>query len=277
MTEPQATQPQIPLFELIGQVWAIRAAAAFARLHGPDKLGDRSLTTAGLARAMEVDADALGRILRVLTRLGIVERTNELWRLTAYGAQLRSDVPGSLRHFLMAETDACHWLSWGQVEHSLRTGRPAAPEALGTDAWSYLQARPDDARVFAASMTNISAMATGAVLEAYDFSEARHIVDVGGSQGAFLAAVLAVVPQAKATLFDQPHVVADGSPVLASAGLTDRVELRGGSFFDAVPSGGDIYLLKHILHDWNDDDSIRILRHCHRVLPPAGRVLVVES
>jgi hypothetical protein len=261
----------------ITSIWATRAAAAFARLHGPDKLAYGPLTSTELARAMNVDLDALRRLLRALGPLGIVARSDaERWHLGDVGQLLRSDVPGSLRSLLLIESAPAHYLPWGQCEHSIRTGQPATGPALGGDIWSYYERHADEAREFADAMTGISALSTGAAIAAYDFSQARSVVDVAGSHGAFLSAVLRQVPDARGILFDLPQVIDDAYAPALAADVAARIDKRSGSFFEAVPSGADTYLLKHILHDWNDDDCVRILRVLATAMPKTARLVVVE-
>jgi len=272
-----AAPPQLTVLQWITDTWATRAVAAFARLHGPDELAHEALTVHELATAMSVDVDALARLLRALAILGVVVRADAgRWRLGDVGQCLRSDVPGSMRSLLLIESNPAHALPWSRCEHSIRTGQPATGPSLGCDIWSYYESNPDQAQEFAGAMTSLSALAIGAVLAAYDFSQVRCVVDVAGSHGAFLSAVLQRVPEARGILFDLPHVIASAEAPLRAASVADRVETRSGSFFESVPSGGDTYLLKQILHDWNDDDCVRILRAIAAAMPTTARLLVVE-
>ncbi|WP_394847177.1 SAM-dependent methyltransferase [Pendulispora brunnea] len=264
------------VLQLISNMWAVQAAATFARLSGPDHLAAGPKSAHALAADMGVDADALARLLRGIARAGIVQRQGEAWALTATGNLLRRDVPGSMRAFLIVQMAPAHWLPWGQMDHSIRTGGPATHLTLGMDYWSYCKSHPEEGRDFAAAMTSLSTMAIEAVLAADDFTGARCVVDVGGSHGALLEAILARVPHARGVLFDLPHVVEGAGPALRAANLVDRVELCAGSFFESVPSGGDTYLLKHILHDWSDNECVTILGRIREVLPKDGRLVVVD-
>jgi hypothetical protein len=268
--------PQAAILQLVSNMWATQGVATFARLSGPDHLAAGPQTAGALAAEMGVNADALTRLLRGIALAGVVRRQGDAWALTPLGDALRNDAPGSMRAFLVAEMAPGHWLPWGQMEHSIRTGGPATHVALGMDYWSYCKGRPEEGRDFADAMTGLSAMAIEAVLAADDFAGARCVVDVGGSHGALLTAVLGSVATARGVLFDLPHVVDGAAAGLRAAKIADRVDLEAGSFFERVPSGGDTYLLKHILHDWNDDECMTILGNIQKVLPKDGRVVVVE-
>jgi hypothetical protein len=269
--------PPAVILQLVTNLWATKSVATFARLRGPDGLASGPKTAAALAAELGVHEGALARLLRGIALAGIVNQSSDgRWALTPVGEVLRSDVPGSMRALLIAETAPGHWLPWGEMEHSIRTGGPATTKALGTDAWSYYRQHPDEANDFAEGMSGISTMAAMAVLGTYDFSACRRVVDVGGSHGTMLAGVLSRVPEAKGVLFDLPDVVAGAAPTLRAAGVDGRVEIVPGSFFDGVPSGGDTYLLKFILHDWSDDECVGILKKVRSALAPNGRVVVIE-
>lgn len=276
MTSAQAPSPQTAIFQLVTNMWTTQAVATFARMCGPDRLASGPKTTAVLAAELGVNADALGRLLRGVALAGVVCRHGDGWALTSVGSALRRDVPGSMRAFIVAEMATGHWLPWGQMEHSIRTGGPATHIALGMDYWTYCRSHAEEGREFAAAMTSLSSMAIDAVLAVEDFGGARCVVDVGGSHGALLAAVLARVSQARGVLFDLPEVVEGAVEALRAAGVAHRVELKAGSFFQSVPAGGDTYLLKHILHDWGDEQCVTILANIAKVLPRDGRIIVVE-
>jgi hypothetical protein len=166
--------------------------------------------------------------------------------------------------------------AWGDLLHSVRTGAPAFPRQFGTDYFAYLAAHPEADRVFNAAMTGWTTQLATAVVEAYDFAPFGTIVDVGGSYGTLLAAILSRSPQTRGILFDQPHVATAAAEHLAAAGIADRCTAVGGDFFVAVPEGGDAYILAQILHDWDDERSVAILRQCRRAMPDHGKLLVVE-
>jgi hypothetical protein len=275
--EPTAPPPPAAVLQLILNVWATQAAASFARFGMADILARGPLSSDDIAARAHTNRDATYRLLRALAGIGVVQALpDHRFSLTPVGECLRADVPGSMRSLLIAEMAPGHWLPWGEIDHAVRTGTPATIPTLGKAAWQYYGEHPQEAEHFARGMSGISGMATQAVLESYSFAGAALVVDVGGSHGALLTAVLHAVPGARGILFDQPNVIPGAAPALAAAGVADRVTTVGGNFFERVPEGGDVYLLKHILHDWNDDECVQILATCGKAMDPRGRVVVVE-
>ena len=160
--------------------------------------------------------------------------------------------------------------------HSVRTGEPAFPHLYGTSAWEYRAAHPEEDAVFKAAMTSLSSGVVDAVVRSYDFSGIRVLLDVGGGEGVLLAAILTANPSLRGILFDQPHVVGSVGPLLQRAGVADRCEVVSGSFFETVPGGADAYLLKSVIHDWDDEATMEILRTCRAAMDERGKLLVVE-
>jgi hypothetical protein len=195
---------------------------------------------------------------------------------TALGAALRADAPNSLAGWAAFVGEPYHWQAWGALEHSVRTGENAFRHVHGTDSWTFRARHPELSASFDRAMTALSRQVAAAVLAAYDFGRFRTVVDVGGGNGALLAAILARHPATRGVLFDQPHVVAGAPPLLAAAEVADRCQVAGGSFFETVPAGGDAYVLKSILHDWEDEDCVRILQVCRRAMADGAALLVVE-
>ncbi len=176
----------------------------------------------------------------------------------------------------MIDGAECNWRAWGQLRHSVMTGEPAFDHAFEMRFFDYLRQHPATAASFDALMAERTLPWARAIVEAYDFSSLRTLVDVGGGYGALLVAILTAHPRLRGILYDLPHVIAGARPRLTAAAVTDRCDAIAGDFFAAVPDGGDGYLLKHILHDWDDDRCIAILKNCRRVMPSDGRLLVVE-
>ncbi|HZD17722.1 MAG TPA: methyltransferase [Actinomycetota bacterium] len=271
-------QPQVDddaasrLFRIAAAYRESQILAAVAQLRIADRLADGPKRADELAAEVGADEDALRRLLRVGVALGIVGRPGPgLYAQTELSELLRSDRP--FRSSIIAITAAGHWLPWGRLTESVRTGRPTAEPALGADIWGHFRRHPDEARHFTELMGMISADIASAVVGAVDLSEANVIVDVGGSHGVLLAALLRANPQARGVLFDLPEVVADASP---DPEIADRVDVVAGSFFEEIPGGADVYLLKNILHDWADGDCVRILSNCRSAMRPDGRVLAFE-
>jgi hypothetical protein len=195
--------------------------------------------------------------------------------LTPLAEGLRADAPASMRAFIMMMGEDWHWRAWGELLESVRTGQSAFEHVFGCGLFAYFAARPEAARVFDAAMTSRTDQEKAAVLAAYDWP-AGTIVDVGGGVGALLAAILARRPDAHGVLFDLPHVTTDATERIEQAGVSQRCKVVAGDFFQEVPPGGDLYLLKKIIHDWDDQHALAILRNCRAAIADGGRLLVIE-
>jgi len=265
------------MFQLITGYWASQAVGVAARLGVADQLADGSRSSDDLARAVGADSQALYRVLRMLASIGVFRETAPgSFALTPLGETLRTDAPGSMRYFAIAETAFGHWAPWGRLLDSVQTGRPMAREALGEELWQWYGKNPEEAGFFSAAMGNLSALAASELVRVYDCATVRTVADVGGAHGVLLAAILDANPAARGVLFDLPHVIATAGEVIAARGLTDRCELVSGDFFAAVPGGADLHILKQIVHDWDDEHATRLLATCHRALTPAGKLLLIE-
>jgi hypothetical protein len=252
-----------------------QALGAVARLGVADQLAQGPQTSAQLAEAVGANLDALTRTMRALAGAGVFATPAPgSWALTPVGECLRTDVPGSLRHLVIAETDHAHWAAWERFIHAVRTGMPQSEAALGCKPWDYYATHAEDGHAFGKAMANISSMATGPVLSSYDFSKAATIADVGGGYGALLAAILRAQPKARGILFDQPQVVTAAGKVLGD--VDGRVERVSGDFFSQTLPRADLYLLKHILHDWDDAGCTKILKNVRAGMGAGARLLVIE-
>lgn len=242
-----------------------------------DLLTEKSRTIDELAAATGTHAPTLYRLLRALASVEILhELDDRRFELTPLGEKLRSDVPDSIAGWAAFIGRPYHWQAWAGLLHSVRTGENAFRQVHGTDVWTYRSTRPDESAIFDGAMTSNSRRSNQALLAAYEFGRFRTIVDVGGGNGALLAAVLDAYPEAQGVLFDQPHVVSGAASLLDRAGVANRCRIVGGSFFDSVPHGADAYVLRAIIHDWGDDSAIRILGVVRHALAKDGRVLIIE-
>lgn len=271
------TAPHQQLDQLISGYWVSQAIYAAAKFGIADQLAQGPRSVVDLSQATATDPDALYRLLRALASVGIFEeRESRCFALTPLAEPLRSDVPGSKRA-LSLMMGGNQFRAWAEIAYSVETGRTAFEHLFGQPIFDYLGEHPEEARIFDAAMTGIHGREAAAVLEGYDFSGIERLADIGGGNGSQIAAVLQRHPRMKGVLFDLPHVVERARGPLESAGLLDRCELVGGSFFEAVPPGADAYLMRHIIHDWNDEQALTILRNCHAAMSPHSRLLVVES
>ena len=269
--------PGATLGRLIVGFQVSQAIHVAATLGVADLLADGARTSDELAAATDSDAGSLYRLLRALASVGIFhEDEGRRFSLTPMGALLRSDVPGSLRGWAMHVGRPYFQEAWGHLEHSIRTGDNAFQHVHGTDVWAYRAEHPDESAIFDLAMESLTAASNRALLDAYDFGRFGSVVDVGGGNGALLAALLGEFPAMRGVLLDQPHVVANAAAVLERAGVADRCEIVGGSFFDEVPAGGDAYTLKSIIHDFEDERAVAILRICRHAMAADTTLLLIE-
>jgi SAM-dependent methyltransferase len=196
--------------------------------------------------------------------------------LTPMGNCLRSDAPIPVGPWAAFVGRPYVWQAWAGLIHSVQTGGNAFRHVHGTDVWAYRAGHPEEGSIFDRAMTGMSQSAAQAVAKSYDFTAFDCVVDVGGGHGALLVAILASYPKLRGILFDQPHVASPAGAALQRAGVSDRCRIVTGSFFDSLPEGGDAHVLKAILHDWDDDNAVSILRVCRRTIRPRGKLLVVE-
>lgn len=269
--------PRDALWRMTNAYQVSQAIHVAASLGIADLVQDRPRGVDDLAEATGTRAPVLYRLLRALAGVGIFSE-DEDGRLaqTPLSGYLRSDAPGSVRAWAMYVGRPYHWSTWAHLLDTVRTGEPAFPKIHGTSVWDYRSSRPEEAEIFDAAMSGLSAAVAGAVVRGYDLSGIGTLVDVGGGQGELLAAILAANRSLRGILFDLPYVVAGAPRVLEAAGVADRCRVVGGSVFEAVPAGADAYLLKAVIHDWDDAEAIKILRNCRAVMPDSARLLVVE-
>ncbi|MFJ3973833.1 methyltransferase [Streptomyces sp. NPDC090021] len=248
-----------------------------ARLRIPDLLAEGPRTATELAKLTGSDARALHRVLRGLVAFDVLaEPEAGTFELTLSGRLLRSDVPNSVRPMLMPYFDEGIWGAWGALSATVRTGGPALEQVRGVSLFDYLAQQPAVSSEFNEAMALSARLEAPAVALAHDFARYRTAVDLGGGNGTLMANLLAAHPQLRGTLFDTPTGLAEAPSVLAAHGVADRCEIAVGDFFASVPDGADVYLLKSVLHDWDDEQCIRILRNCRGAVPADGRLLVVE-
>jgi O-methyltransferase domain/Dimerisation domain len=266
------------LYLLLGGYRVSQAIYVVAKLGIPDLLAGGPHNSDALAQATGTHADALYRILRFLAGVGLFdELAPRQFGLTALGAGLRSDAVGSMRPTVLMHLDPAKWQSWGHLLHSVQTGGTSFHQIEGVEIFDYLKQHPDASGIFQQAMTSNTAWSGTAITRAYDFSGIGRLVDVGGGHGLLLATVLQAYPEMRGVLFDRSDVIAGAWAVLERAGIADRCEVVGGDFFEEVPAGGDAYLLRQILHDWDDARAAKILQTCRRAMNSVGKVLVVES
>lgn len=275
MNQPPVSS--LTLIDMATAYWRSQCLYVAAKLGIADLLENGTESVEILAEKSGANPDALYRVLRALASLGIFRETEsrhfELTPLAAYLQQSSSESVRSLTVMMGEE----HYRAWGNLLHSVRTGECAFDNLYGKPIFEYYHQNHEPALIFNEAMGNFSALEIRAVMEVYDFAGFETIVDVGGGYGAFLTAILQKNPDMKGILFDAPDVIEDAMESLEKAGLNSRCLPVGGNFFESVPSGGNAYLLKHIVHDWSDRDSRTILQNCRRAIATDGKLFLVEQ
>ena len=292
MTESASTQAvheapaHVVLLQMITARWVSQAIAAAAKLNIADQLAQGPRTIAEIAAATSTHAPSLYRLLRALASVGIfaevesaphTEAAPRQFSLTPLAEPLRSGVPNSMHGAAMMFGEDWSIRAWADLYRSVQTGETAFKRVFGETVFEYLSNHPEALEVFFHSMKSFTAISQGAIVEAYDFSGIKTLVDVGGGNGGLLSAILKANPTLGGILYDSEKVVATARPILDAAGVTARCTVLSGDFFLRVPSGGDACIMKHIIHDWSDERSVAILTNCRRALPPQGKLLVVDA
>lgn len=269
---PEAFLTNIAFGALTTQALYVAAKVGIA-----DLLKDGAKAVGELAAATETNEDALYRILRSLASHGIfAETAPRTFANTAYSEPLRRDVAGSFRNGAIFMGEAWHWNVWGNMLHSAKTGSPAWGHTHGAEVFDYFPANPEQSEIFNDAMTDMSVATAPAVVEAYDFSGFETIADIAGGHGYLISQILRATPSLNGILFDMPHVVANADHLLEAQGVRERVEKVAGDFFREVPAA-DAYIMKHIIHDWDDERSVAILKNIRAAMKEDGRLLIVET
>jgi len=275
--DPQALPPHVQVIQMATAFWASRLVYAAAKLGLADHLADKPLTADALATLTGSHAPSLGRALRSLAGLGILtEDAEHRFALTPLGASLKTGAPGSARATVLTLAGDWVWRSYEDLLYSLETGKPSAEKFFGEPVFNWLARHPADAALFSETMVGFHGQEPAAVAAAYDFTGMKTIADVGGATGNLLTAVVASAPGSRGILFDLPHVVPEAAPLIEARGLTGRITIEPGSFFERVPDGADAYLLSHVIHDWSEEQCLTILGNCRRAMKPGGKVLIIE-
>lgn len=260
--------------------WVARLVHVAAKLTLADLLKKGPRTVEDLAEAAGVQPQALYRILRALASVGVFEETkNGRFKLTPLAATLQTGVPASMHAWALMINDNWGWDAWKELLHGAKTGEVPFHKAHGVPLFEYFEKHTGDLQIFGESMTSISVTENPAIAAAYTFSGVRTLVDVGGGHGSLLATILKANPKLKGMLYDQPSVItrAEKDQHVTARSIAERCRLESGNFFEAVPQGGDAYIMKYILHDWDDEKCVKILSNCCAAMNEKGKVLVVDN
>jgi ubiquinone/menaquinone biosynthesis C-methylase UbiE len=269
--------PQEQISRMLSGYWISQALYVAAKLGLADVLKDSPRTADDLAKTTNAHPRSLHRLLRGLASIGVfAEDGQRRFSLTPLADCLRSDVHGSQRSMAIM-TGEEHYHAFGQLLYSVQTGKTAFDKLYGMPVFDFLQSHPEQAKIFDEAMVGVHGRETAAMLDAYDFSGIRVLADIGGGNGSVLTTVLKQYPGMRGILFDLQGVVERAKRAIHAAGVADRCQVSGGNFFESVPGGADAYLLRHIIHDWDDDKSTKILQNIRRTMGKDGRLLVVET
>ena len=278
--ETAAAQPMPPeafLTQLAFGAMMTQALYVAAKLGIADVLAAGPRHVSELASETGAHERSLYRVMRSLAAVGVFAETGpKVFSNTPYSEPLRSDAAGSMRNGVIFMGEEWHWRVWGNMEYSVRTGLPAWGHTHGAEVFDYFAANPRQAEIFNGAMTDMSVGTAPSVVEAYDFKGFRKLADIAGGHGYLLAQILKATPELKGVLFDVPQVIDGATALLEREGVSERVERVAGDFFASVPSA-DAYLMKHIIHDWDDERCVTILSNIRRAMEPGGKVLIVET
>lgn len=265
------------MLQVIGHHWLSCCLYVAARLNIADHLASGPKSISDLANTTGSDAPSLYRVLRALVSEGIFqEPEKDIFALTPDAMGLVADAPGTMKHFILAELGE-FYNPWGQLLHSVQTGEPAFNHYYKMDLWQFYASHAEEGANFMQAMTRLTQYTDKAIVETYDFSAFNTIIDVGGGNGALLMSILKNNPQLHGTVFDAPYVVEKTNIAISENNLDDKCDAQGGDFFEFVPAGADAYIMKYILHDWHENDAIRLLRNCANAMKKGSKLLAVDA
>jgi len=275
------TQTQLPppaqMMQKITGFWISCSIYTAAKLNIADLLAENAQTAEQLAVLTNTHSPSLYRLLRALSGEGLFsEDENGVFSLTPLGETLKDGVPGSMKAMALAQLGD-HFNAWGNLEYSVKTGSIAFDNIEGKSVWEYYESNPEDGINFMKAMSGLTGAVIKNVLPAYNFSQFKSMVDIGGGNGALMMALLNAQPEATGIVFDEEYVTVETQKLLLEKGYGERCTVQGGDFFESVPAGADLYTMKMILHDWDDDQSIKILTNIASEMKENSKLLIIEA
>lgn len=264
------------LQEMLNGICVTQCIYIAAKLNIADLLKEGAKSSDELAKSTDVDGQSLYRVLRALSSIGIfTEGENRKFQLTPLAEYLQADIPGSMHAFAIFLSEHMQ-LPWGEILHSVKTGKLAFDKVYGMELPLYKKQNPDIANNFNQWMTDLTSLSIPPVLASYDFSPINKIVDVGGGHGLLITEILKANPRMRGILFDQPSVVEGAKDLIEAQGVAQRCEIEGGNFFESVPSGGDAYIMKLVMHGLNRERALTILKNCREAMAENAKLLLLE-
>jgi hypothetical protein len=273
----QTAPPHAQLVQIATAHWGSQILYVAAKLNLADHLAHGPKSAQELAGPTATHAPSLYRLMRTLASLGILtEDATHRFAVTPLGDALKTGAPGAARATILTVANETWVQGFGQLLYSVQTGKSGFEKMLGMPIFDWLAKNPEEASLFSETMVGIHGGEPPAIAAAYDFSGFKTIVDVGGATGNLLTTIVGSYPGTRGILYDLPHIVRDAPALIQARGLTDRITIQGGSFFERVPVGGDAYFLSHIIHDWSEEQCLTILGNCRRAMSPNSRLLIIE-
>ena len=274
--EPEA--PTERLMQRLSGFWITKSACLAVQLDIPDLIGDGIVSAESLAKQLKVDEHALYRMLRALTCAGVFDEVSPRhFSNTEMSHCLREDSPHSMKALFQLTGEDWKWKSWGQLDKIIRQGKFVLDDLYGYQSiFEYFAAEPERGAIFDEAMSRHAIVVHAASIDAYDFAHSKTVVDIGGGAGTFLTELLSRYSEMTGVLFDQQHIVEKAHHTFAGAGIEHRVSIESGSFFERVPAGGDLYVFGMIMHNWGDEDCIKILSNLRKVMKPSSKVVLLE-
>lgn len=267
--------PEAVMMQMASGYWMTQLIYAAAKLGIADLLKDGPKSCEEIASATGTNPKSIYRVLRTLAGAGVFAETEHgHFTLTPLASSLQSGIPGSMRAMAVMFGEE-QYQAWGNILYTLQTGESSFEHMYGVPMFKYFVDNPEPGEIYEEAMTSVSAAEKAEILKSYDFSYIKKLVEVGGGHGSFISSILLANPNMKGILFDQPYVI-EGAHIIKDLGLEDRCEQIAGNFYESVPSGGDAYSLKHVLHGCSDEQSITVMKNCHKAMVDNGKLLIVE-
>ncbi|MCW1961823.1 methyltransferase [Chryseobacterium viscerum] len=274
--QPVKPEFTLKMFEVLSRMWLVGCVKTAAELNIADQLAYGPKTISALAAETHSNEKELYRIMRALSSEGIFEELeNKTFALNDFGAALQTSVPGTVKDFIIANVGE-HFPGFADLIYAVQKGKVPFEHVHGMNIWEYYKEHPELGANFGRGMTGLSGMVLNGIVENYDFAPYKTIVDIGGGNGAMMYAMLNASPESSGIIFDEAHVT-EKTLQLIPENLKDRCTVATGSFFEKVPSGADLYTMKWIIHDWNDDECIQILKVCYNAMPKGAKLLIVDA
>jgi len=270
-------RPDQILFQMLTGAWVTKSLAVVTELRVPDLLKNGPQNVSQLALASGTQEEYLYRVLRMLAGVGaFTELPNRSFALTPITEMLVEGAPHGMRNMVLALAFGEHWNAWTKLIDVVRHGGIAIDLAEGCDIWEYFRQHPDRATIFDAAMTDFTMQSNATITQCFEFGQYKRVCDVGGGHGALVVSILEAHPGVEGMVFDQEYVAEGARKLFAEKRLSGRATAIGGSFFESIAEGADIYTAKNIIHDWDDEKSLTILKNIRKVIPASGRLLLLE-